>query len=204
MSSNLTADILSELKTQCSFDEVFKDCDPPMSGQILTYPRKKIGHIRADHNGYRWHNTVWPHKDYLATKEMKREVDETYQALIGINALSDFEALRNFCCQHPEACVGNDQTEYNFYYEGKLCYYWLRLITRYKDYNLYLSFYTKNSQEDSRRQYFSYLEKLRDSGETNMYGAAPYLERKFPELDKKRAEEILIAWISSFEEGKCE
>ena len=68
---------------------------------------------------------------------------------------------------------------------------------------MYLSFYTKNSQENSRRQYFAYLEKLRDSGETNMYGAAQYLERKFPELDKKQAEEILIAWISSFEEGKC-
>ena len=53
-------------------------------------------------------------------------------------------------------------------------------------------------------KYFEFLAELRDSGETNMYGAAPYLERKFPELDKKQAEEILIAWISSFGEGKCE
>ena len=28
--------------------------------------------------------------------------------------------------------------------------------------------------------YFDYLEGLRQSGETNMYGATPYLQRKFP------------------------
>lgn len=52
-------------------------------------------------------------------------------------------------------------------------------------------------------KYFRYLEKLRDSGETNMYGAAPYLQREFPELsfDPERAKKVLIAWIESFEKG---
>ena len=31
-------------------------------------------------------------------------------------------------------------------------------------------------------KYFAYLEELRHSGVTNMYGARPYLQRKFPEL----------------------
>ncbi len=52
-------------------------------------------------------------------------------------------------------------------------------------------------------KYFKYLEKLRDSGETNMYGAAPILQDEFPELryDPERAREVLIAWFKSFEEG---
>ena len=52
-------------------------------------------------------------------------------------------------------------------------------------------------------KYFAYLEKLRDSGETNMHGAAPYLQEEFPELryDRCRANEILLAWIRSFEDG---
>lgn len=55
--------------------------------------------------------------------------------------------------------------------------------------------------QDSR--YFEYLVKLRDSGETNMYGAVPYLQAQFPELqrDFKRAEAILISWIHSFQTG---
>lgn len=52
-------------------------------------------------------------------------------------------------------------------------------------------------------KYFKYLEELRDSGETNMYGAAPYLQANFPELsfDPKRAQAILLAWFKTFEEG---
>lgn len=39
-----------------------------------------------------------------------------------------------------------------------------------------------------------YLSKLRQSGETNMYGASPFLCRRYS-LDKKAAEEILLFWL---------
>ena len=49
------------------------------------------------------------------------------------------------------------------------------------------------------KQYFDYLDRLRDSGVTNMFGAVPYLRRKFPELsfDPAKAKEILKAWMDS-------
>lgn len=58
---------------------------------------------------------------------------------------------------------------------------------------------SNETTQDSR--YFEYLVKLRDSGETNMYGAVPYLQAQFPELqrDFKRAEAMLISWIQSFQ-----
>jgi hypothetical protein len=46
-------------------------------------------------------------------------------------------------------------------------------------------------------QYFLYLNDLRDSGETNMWLAAPYLEAEFG-LDRREAKDILLAWIRSF------
>ena len=65
-----------------------------------------------------------------------------------------------------------------------------------------LSAYSKNEC----RKYFDYLEQLRQSGETNMYGAAPYLQEEFPELRyaPERAREILLAWFSTFEKGENE
>jgi hypothetical protein len=45
-----------------------------------------------------------------------------------------------------------------------------------------------------------YLEELRASGVTNMWGATPYLERHF-ELDKKTAKEWLLKWIKSYNKG---
>lgn len=49
------------------------------------------------------------------------------------------------------------------------------------------------------KEYFDYLVELRDSGETNMFGAAPYLEREFG-LSRTEARNILIQWIESFNE----
>jgi len=45
-------------------------------------------------------------------------------------------------------------------------------------------------------EYYKYLEELRESGETNMWGATPYLMRRFG-VDRKKASEILLAWIDS-------
>lgn len=48
-------------------------------------------------------------------------------------------------------------------------------------------------------KYFDYLDCLRDSGETNMFGALPYLRREFPELgfDPIKASKVLTAWMHS-------
>ena len=44
--------------------------------------------------------------------------------------------------------------------------------------------------------YFKFLDDLRESGVTNMFGAASYLEVAFPELTKLEAKTLLIEWIS--------
>ena len=46
--------------------------------------------------------------------------------------------------------------------------------------------------------YFRFLDSLRDSGQTNMFGAGQYLETYF-DLDKREAREILTAWMKSFD-----
>lgn len=56
------------------------------------------------------------------------------------------------------------------------------------------------------KKYFEYLEQLRQSGEINMCGALPYLQREFTELtlDRARANQVLQAWMDSYqtEEGE--
>jgi hypothetical protein len=43
---------------------------------------------------------------------------------------------------------------------------------------------------------FYFLEDLRDSGVTNMFGASPYIQEEF-DLDKKTAKNLLITWIKN-------
>ena len=44
------------------------------------------------------------------------------------------------------------------------------------------------------RAEFEFLNRLRESGETNMFGASPYLACAF-DLPKREASKILIEWM---------
>lgn len=47
----------------------------------------------------------------------------------------------------------------------------------------------------STRKEFLYLNRLRESGTVNMFGAAVYLEAEFG-LDRKEAKRALLDWMS--------
>ncbi len=47
-------------------------------------------------------------------------------------------------------------------------------------------------------EHLEYLDELRESGETNMFGARVYLLREFPELNKQDAGDILSYWMQTF------
>lgn len=50
---------------------------------------------------------------------------------------------------------------------------------------------------ENNRKYFAYLDALRESGITNMFGAAPYLQEAFG-LDRKEARQILLQWMEQY------
>lgn len=134
--------ILDRLQSCCPFEPVFQEVEDPEAVPVVY--RKKVGHIRADFDGSRWWNTVWRcHKD-LETPEICREIDVVYEALTAKDAFADLAALKSYCAAHPEARA--EQTsdgEYNFYLVGETCLFWLRCITRERDYNLYLHTFIK-------------------------------------------------------------
>jgi hypothetical protein len=53
--------------------------------------------------------------------------------------------------------------------------------------------------EDLRNEVFDYLDALRESGATNMFGATPYLMEEFG-FDKHDAKRWLTDWMQTFSE----
>lgn len=47
--------------------------------------------------------------------------------------------------------------------------------------------------------HLNYLDRLRESGATNMFGAGPYVQQTFS-VSKNEAREIVLYWMESFEE----
>jgi len=56
----------------------------------------------------------------------------------------------------------------------------------------------ENTKREMTEEHKFYLDRLQESGVTNMFGAGAYLEDEFG-LSKKEAREVLSQWMQSFE-----
>jgi hypothetical protein len=54
--------------------------------------------------------------------------------------------------------------------------------------------------KELKQEVFEYLDKLRESGITNMFGAAPYVQSEFG-VDQKEARKLLSEWMRTFGEA---
>ncbi|MGA3118396.1 MAG: hypothetical protein ABSF90_28715 [Syntrophobacteraceae bacterium] len=46
-------------------------------------------------------------------------------------------------------------------------------------------------------EHLLYLDQLRESGVTNMFGAVPFILLQFPALSEPQAKQVLIYWMKS-------
>jgi len=56
------------------------------------------------------------------------------------------------------------------------------------------------NMNNENKSYFEYLDTLRDSGVTNMFGAVPYLMNEYPKLSTDEAKKVLKNWMETFSE----
>lgn len=54
------------------------------------------------------------------------------------------------------------------------------------------------NEQEKLQEMFEYLDDLRACGDTNMFGAAPYLQQEFM-VSSKEARKILTMWMSTYD-----
>jgi len=52
----------------------------------------------------------------------------------------------------------------------------------------------------TEQEILEYLNDLRNSGATNMFGALPYLQAAFQEVSKQECKRCLMLWMNNFNE----
>ena len=82
-----------------------------------------------------------PCPDKKASPEQAAELDAFMDTLLTMPEFQTLWHLRRMCRLYAEPTKEN--TEFNLYSETGHFYVWLRLITREKDYNLYIHFYDR-------------------------------------------------------------
>ena len=59
--------------------------------------------------------------------------------------------------------------------------------------------FSRSLPEEVQKQ-FGFLDALRATGAVNMYGAAPYLEKKFPHWSREWYKTLVQLWMDTFQE----
>lgn len=55
----------------------------------------------------------------------------------------------------------------------------------------------------NKQEVFEYLDDLRESGQMNMFGAGPYVQRKFSRT-RREAQALVVEWMTTFGERHAE
>lgn len=130
-----------QLTTTCAFMDAWEN-----KGDNR-YPESELCTIRAYHDGDDWCMSVFPVNWQLKTEELAMEADEVFANFK--KAFPDLKAVRDYV-EHCAERMDGDLTEGNAYLELEHGRYWLRLITRKGDYNLYLHVLSKVAMEGNQ------------------------------------------------------
>lgn len=104
--------------------------------------KQEVAYNRLDHNNYIWFNTWFPKNGTEGNKAISAEMEQVSEYFTDImlkNGIHDIDKLfRSGAVEKT-----SDPTEGNLYCVGDYCFYWIRLINRSNDYNLYIHCYKK-------------------------------------------------------------
>jgi len=130
--------------TDCGFSHIFDGPtrEVPMYGKR---PVCEVAYSRSDYDGRKWWTTWHKMQEAPAPTVKAQEIDYITDSLFELPEFLNLRALRRTCALYAEPT--GEPTEFNLYGESPSFYLWLRLITREKDYNLYVHFYDKTSAE---------------------------------------------------------
>jgi len=142
--NNLTPECLPSstimLTPACTFEHVFNNVIKSSTG-LTERPVSELAYSRSDHDGHRWWTTWFTCNEEKKTPQLIEEIDQFTIARFQMPEFKDFHSLISLCEQYAQPT--NSDTEFNLYSETEHFYIWLRLITRFRDYNLYTHFYLK-------------------------------------------------------------
>lgn len=133
----------SRLLRDCNFQRVFSGSKKTLPLNSVLYPASLIAYSRSDYDGYQWWTTWFHGQEEKALPEVAYEMDAFMDALFALPEFKTLRSMKRTCKLYAEPTA--EQTEYNLYSETEHLYIWLRLITRERDYNLYVYFYDRNA-----------------------------------------------------------
>lgn len=130
------------IKSICPFDQIYLETSKDELGHKS--PRTEVAYSRSDYDGQRWWTTWFTAREELKTQERIKEIDLFMESLFALPEMASLETMHKMCRVY--AAPTSERTEFNLFCDTDHFHVWLRLITRERDYNLYVHFYVDESK----------------------------------------------------------
>lgn len=126
----------------CAFEHIFSGPKKQFPLSSVEHPVSEVAYSRSDYDGHKWWRT-WFHSGSEQLKgALAKEIDQFSDALLEMPEFESLNTMGRMCrsCAQPT----DSATDFNLYSETEHFYIWLQLVTRERDYNLYVHFYLKS------------------------------------------------------------
>ena len=127
----------------CSFTQIYNGPKKKLPLSSLEYPVSLVAYSRSDYDGRQWWTNWFGRSEDKPAKELSQEIDAFQNALMKLTEFQTLRDMRRMCGLF--AARTSEKTEFHLYSETDNFYDWLHLITRERDYNLYVHYYLKDS-----------------------------------------------------------
>ncbi|WP_187382994.1 hypothetical protein [Hungatella hathewayi] len=123
----------------CSFAEIFEQTKQDGTS-ALEHPVSEVAYSRSDYDGRKWWSTWFDCQKERPKPALCQEIDQFQNALFNMPELKTLDTMRRLCSFAESTTC---ESEFNLYSETSHFHIWLWLITRFRDYNLYVHYYCK-------------------------------------------------------------
>ena len=126
----------------CTFERIFVGPKKRFPHSDVEHPVSEAAYFRSHYDGRQWFRTWFQSGEGKLESHLGKEIDQFSNALL---AMPEFETLRAMewmcrsCAQRTDS-----PTDFNLFSETKHFCIWLQMVTRARDYNLYVHFYRKS------------------------------------------------------------
>lgn len=130
------------LMAVCTFEHIFEGPKKRFPLSSAEHPASEAAYLRADYDGHKWWRTWFRSDGMQLENALADEIDQFSNALLEMPEFQSLDAMGRMC--RSCAQLTDSTTDFNLYSETGHFYIWLQLVTRKRDYNLYVHFYLKS------------------------------------------------------------
>lgn len=130
------------LVSNCAFEHIFAEPKKRFPLSDVDHPVSEVAYSRSFYDGRQWFRTWFQSGEDKLESRLRKEIDQFSDDLLAMPEFKTLRAMERMCLSCAQRTAS--PTDFNLFSETEHFCIWLQMVTRERDYNLYVHFYQKS------------------------------------------------------------